>query len=276
MKRQSRISRRIDVKGPAAGYCNICGEFAKLTQDHIPPKSCRGVTRSEIHQLHSKFSDSPTLPTPQRFQAGPYFRTLCERCNGLLGREYDPALAEFSRQVRALVHTRLQLPDRMQILIRPQRVLRCVLGHIAAHGLNGFKNEAPITLPLKDYILDPTNPLPDTIHVYYWVYPFSAQVLLKWAGMLRLDGTPPLTFSLLKFFPLAFLMTIQEETGQRFSLPTLDTFRKASIDSQHEVILPLRPLPHRLWPENPDDDGIIMYHDDYAHLVKPLTRLIPT
>ena len=273
MKQSNSYSRRLLVKGAPKGYCNICGEFAKLTEDHIPPKSCRGITEAEVRLLHAKLSASGTQPAPRRLQAGPYFRTLCQRCNGLLGTSYDPMLADLSKQVRAIANSALHLPATIPVRVKPQAVMRSVLGHLAAQGLDGYKKEALITEPLKEYVLDPTRSLPPQLRFYFWLYPYRPQVLVKGAAMGRMGGHPPVVFWLMKFFPLAFFVTIENAAMEQFKLPNLDVFRDVAIDAVHEVKLPLRPIPHQLWPENPDDSSFVLYHSDHALLATPLTRV---
>src|SRR5438128_1702584 len=134
-----RRSRLINTRGPREGKCNICGESGRLTEDHTPPKSCRGVTGAEMHALHLMVAGAPPL-RGRHFRNGPSYRTLCAHCNnGLLGAVYDPALAYFCAEVRRATNTRIALPDEIFVDIQPQLVMRSVLGHLAAMGVGRYK-----------------------------------------------------------------------------------------------------------------------------------------
>jgi hypothetical protein len=90
--------------------CNVCGIEGRLTEDHAPPKSCASIKDIEVQNLHDRLSTSGEKSNrPRRFQAGVCFRSLCKRCNTLLGHDYDPALAYFCSQVRGLATNTLHL-----------------------------------------------------------------------------------------------------------------------------------------------------------------------
>ena len=58
----------------------------------------------ELNSLRDKISSNgEKWDKPRHFQAGVTYRSLCKRCNSeLLGSKYDPALGNFSAQVRSL------------------------------------------------------------------------------------------------------------------------------------------------------------------------------
>jgi hypothetical protein len=268
--------RRINTRGPRRGECNICGENGPLTEDHTPPKSCRGIAAAELQSLHARLSfEEHRTTAPRRFQGGVHFRTLCARCNELLGRRCDPALARFGDQVRTIANSSsLHLPAVMPVEIAPQAVMRSVLGHLAAQGVGRYR-KGPITEPLRDYILDFSLPLPQQIRIYYWLYPHRAQVLIRDAVMGRVNTDVTVLFWLLKFFPLAFLVTFDEPPERQFQPFNLDTFRDVGIDSHRRIFVQLRPLMHPRWPEAPDDHRFILYGEQ-SLVADPLTRIIET
>jgi hypothetical protein len=257
-KRQTK-SHRISTKGPLIGQCNICGEEGPLTDDHTPPKSCSSIRDIEVRSLHDKLSDGgEESHRPRRFQAGVSFRSLCERCNTLLGSQYDPALADFCLQVRSLANSTLHLRDVISIEIQPQAVMRSVLGHMAAQGAGRYR-KGPMTEPLRDYILDAASPLPAPIRMYYWLYPFREQVLVRDAVRLNIANSATVSIWLLKFFPLAFLATLDEPPERQFHVNNLDTFRDIPNELRQIISLRLRPIVHRHWPEAPDDGTVLLY-----------------
>jgi len=172
---------RINTRGPRYGQCNICGEVSRLTEDHTPPKSCLGVGAAELHSLHDKLSaDGEKWNAPRRFQAGVSYRSLCERCNGLLGTRYDPALAEMAVEVRSIVRSSIRLPETVSLELSPGAVMRSVIGHLAAQGVERYGKGSVLTDAIRDYIHDETRPLPPALRMYYWLYPGVAP--FRWTG----------------------------------------------------------------------------------------------
>ncbi len=258
------------------GHCNLCGEFGKLTEDHTPPKVC---TRREPMELRPLYEDSTgASPKPRKFRHGVTYRTLCARCNNdLLGAKYDPALGEVAAEVRAVASSRLRLPDLVWAKMRPQPVMRSVLGHIAAQGLNGARKGAAITDPLRDYILDSSRQLPDMLRIYYWLYPFREQVLIRNAGRMEVLGGGPaghVVFSLMKFYPLAFFITMGEGAQPKYGrLLNLDGYRDVPFEYETQVALRTRPLVPQGWPERPGEHGAVLINDAAAVTAAPSSKI---
>ena len=254
--------------------CNICGEEGKLTVDHVPPLSCRVIGSGELRSLIERLSpDSRGPRRARRLQNGVSYRSLCRRCNSeKLGLEYDPALAEFCARVRAVAESSLRLPRQLTVRVKPQRVMRSVLGHMAAQGVNRYR-KGPITEPLRDYLLDSSTPLPDGLRFYYWLYPFRGQVAVRDAVRISSGVGEPTLFWLLKFAPLAFMASFEQGTEPAHRLMRLDPFGADPIDAEYDVGLTLEPILHQYWPEAPDADGAVMYGQE-AYFAQPSSRLV--
>lgn len=271
-RKNSKYQVLLTTRGPREGACNICGAVGKLTEDHTPPKSCLGVTASEMHLLFSRLSDTPAKPG-RHFRTGPSFRTLCGRCNNeLLGAIYDPALAHFSSEVRRLTNTRLLLPNEIALEIQPQLVVRSVMGHLAAMGVNRYL-KGDLTESFRDYMLDKTLPLPQPVRFYYWLYPYRPQILVRDAATLNTGSKVITLFWLMKFFPLAFLVTFDEPEHRQFDLPNLDAFRAEPYDARRQIGVRLRPLMHPSWPESPTDQNVTLYGEQ-AVTVLPRSHIV--
>src|SRR5690606_2194766 len=141
-------------------------------------------------------------------QNGVKYRTVCHRCNNtLLGAQYDPALIEFVNRVAVVLRSPLQLPKDFAILGRPQAVSRAVIGHLSAQGVGRYR-KGPLTEAVRDYFLDPSLPLPEPLRVFYWAYPYQSQVLVRDAGYIHLGEGKPFALWFMKFFPVAFMVTL--------------------------------------------------------------------
>jgi hypothetical protein len=265
--------QRINTKGPLHGKCNICGNLGKLTEDHTPPKCCRGIRAAELVNLATRISaEKEPRDGARRFQAGVCFRTLCSRCNSLLGGEYDPALGQFADRVRTFALSGLALPRDVTFEVLPSAIMRSVLGHLAAQGVNRYLKGA-ITEPLRDYILDATAPLPQSIRFYYWFYPYRSQVLVRDAARMRLSNKAVYNLWIMKFFPLAFIVTFDEPPGREFDQENLDRFGGISPSSKQNINIRLHPVVHPKWPEAPDDDTLVLYGEQ-AHAADPLAAIV--
>ena len=189
------------------------------------------------------------------------YRSLCGRCNNeLLGAEYDPALIDLGQQVSALMTSPVLLPRTMTVRVKPQRIARAVLGHIAAQGVNRYDEKSPTTLPLRDYILDPAKPLPVELRLCYWAYPHRSRVLMRDALIMTLfQPDKGAHLWLLKSFPLAFAALWERDF--RFEVPAprdFDAYSDAKIDDVVDMPIDLFDVPPEEWPEAPTNNTMLM------------------
>jgi hypothetical protein len=89
--------------------------------------------------------------------------------------------------------------------------------------------------------------------------PFRLQILVRDAALLKISRDAVFAFWLMKFFPLAFLITIDEPPGPIYRLQNFDAARHLSANDRQRIYLPIRPLISPGFPERPDDDGAILY-----------------
>jgi len=258
MGRKGKLQFRVDVKGPLRGRCNICGEDGPLTEDHTPPKSCGGFTAAHVRAFRETIGEEQRAAPKSRPQRRVTVRSLCVRCNSeVLGHLYDPALADLCRQVSAAVDGVLQLPATYRVRMRPAAVMRSVLGHMAAREVDRYA-KGSITEPLRDYMLNPNLPLPDALKFYWWFYPRRRQVFVRDGALLLMGIAEPFTFWLLKFFPLAFMVTF-DATAEPMQTESLNFYRAVPVNAELELTLRLRPPVHEHWPEHPTKSSAIMY-----------------
>lgn len=69
--------------------CNICGKVAKLTWDHVPPKSSGNNVEIDINRLYRGLPSENYYQ--KKFQRGIKYRSLCEPCNSSILSMYDKA-----------------------------------------------------------------------------------------------------------------------------------------------------------------------------------------
>lgn len=248
--------------GPKIGVCNICKGHGPLTEDHVPPKGAIRVTQMEMHHLTQVLGAERPTARGRLSQDGVKFRTLCTNCNSeLLGHRYDPELIRFSNTVGSLLKTTLSLPPRVNVRIAPQKVLRALCGHILAFGLDRPAN-GPFEEALASYFLDETMPFPAGVNLYYWVYPYNSQVLVRDCAMTDLKIREPVVIKTMKYFPLAFMFTWEEPVEYGFLLENLARFGQRGLSEECDLIVDLQLVPPMIWPEAPSKSSFLVYGAD--------------
>lgn len=248
---------QIATRGPKIGACNICGATGPLTEDHTPPKGCVRPSQVMLRHISYHLAAGPEVKG-RMSQNGVKYRTLCARCNNLLGARYDPALISFANTTAQVLTTALDLPDIVDVQVQPQAILRSVLGHLAAQGVDRYL-KGPNTEGIRDFILDPALSLPSGLYAYCWVYPSRPFVLVRDAAFVDLTHGNPITIWLTKFFPMAFLITVDGPMTTDQPIHNLEAWRSLPFLSVLEFPLRIRPQVHPYWPEAPTPTTIVVY-----------------
>lgn len=250
---------RIMTKGPKVGACNICGNIALLTEDHIPPKGVSRLSQVAMMNITDLLSASRPRKSTRYFQNGAKFRTLCAKCNNeRLGVDYDPVLVEFTNRVRAHLESSLHLPPALALKTKPNRMARSIVGHLLAQGISEHRNGV-ITSRLTDYFLDETAHFPENVRAYYWLYPYNDHVIIKGAALSVYYWNSFATFMLLKFFPLSFFFVVDEPPEWRIPYQRLDTWLTGSIDEEMEMPIEFTHIAPQRWPEAPGKERMVMH-----------------
>ncbi len=212
-----------------------------------------------MHHLAEVMNSKPRAKSGKFAQDGVKYRSLCAQCNNQhLGRDCDPEFNRFCRAVSEMVQTKLVLPPKIDVRARPQPILRAVLGHLAAQGIGRYQ-KGPNTEEFRDYLLDSTLDLPDFLEVYYWIYPYNSQLIMRDCAIqdIRTKDTAPVW--LMKFFPVAFLVTWDNPLARKFgSFARLSDWRTAKFNEEVDLAVNLAEVPHERWPETPDNDHFLL------------------
>ena len=186
-------------------------------------------------------------------QNGMKYRTICRSCNSLLGTEYDPTIIAFWDDLARYVDTSVALPHFIHHPVKVQRLFKGVLGHLLAAEVNA---ESPdLGAPVRQYVLEPAEPLPAHINAFLWLNPFCGSVVIRDLIQYSLRDQAIHRLHVLKHFPVGFLFTSSKRYG---GLPDLSPHRSVAIDD--DVAIPVQLGIHRPhnWPEAPSDvDGTV-------------------
>jgi hypothetical protein len=264
------------------GYCNICGEYGKLTFDHVPPKGCVGIQTRNVALLTDAFDCKKlTQYNSRQFQNGLKFKSLCEVCNNkLLGIEYDPYLNEFAAKVsnyaNLIISHGISLPKSIDIEIKPQRVVRSVIGHLLAAQVREDmctpREKAPYIEAIRQYFLDPSASTPKELEVYYWLYPSDIQVIILGCGLMSINKMEPIIGEFIKFYPIAFWVT-WDKPKVDISLQSLTKNKDLLIDDLLTATISIKNIPRVDWPEHPSDDEMVLLNDEVAYISKKKIRI---
>lgn len=245
------------TRGPQVGKCNICGEVGPLTVDHCPPKGWAPRVPLRVSEVMAPYRDGSKFRY-QKFNNGVQFRSLCERCNrDILGTRYDPELISLVEKVTALTTSVLHIPALQYVRLRPQRIMRSVIGHLCSQGVDRF-HKGELTEVLKNYLTDPTAKFPNSLSLCYWLFPHPGVVLTRDYSITRLGCGSASMLWIMKCFPLGFALI---NRGYAFDgVPpqmVMDDFGDLGDDDQAELPIALINYPPRHFPEHPSSNSAI-------------------
>lgn len=157
--------------------CNICLELKEMTWDHVPPQGCSNHQKVEISSFFKKLSGERVQDKPILSQNGLKYRTICGDCNSLLGGKYDDELNNLVKTVLSFVESKLVLPQLITLIVKPLPIIKSVTGHILA--AKKELDQVTYDKVFRAFVLDENAPVPEDLHLFYWVYPFDNTVVMR-------------------------------------------------------------------------------------------------
>lgn len=236
------------------GKCNLCGKVDRLTWDHVPPQGGIELQAVEIDRIAGAMVSGLAVDKPEVSHDGLKFRTLCSNCNSLLGRKYDPALNSLARTTGRFLKSNLALPKVVNIDARPTAVARGVLGHLLAARLS--EADTFYDPLIRELVFDEEAPIPKDVSVFYWIHPYPVQIVLRDCLMPAKRGhySDFQRFGVLKYFPLAFLVT---NVGEYEGLESLTSWRSEPCSTEVKLPVHLDRVRDAYWPEAPAPDNFL-------------------
>lgn len=170
------------MASPRYGICRLCGNYDKLTFEHIPPKKAFNNKQILLRTFEKLIAEKSKYREPFYKGLGRY--SLCERCNNLTGTWYGSAFVNFIEQ--GLVYYQSVKSNKILTLpyyIRPLNVLKQILMMMLAMQP---PNAPTYHRELRRYLLSRTNlQLPSEYKIY--LYYFAAGQLRFESGTAMLD-----------------------------------------------------------------------------------------
>jgi hypothetical protein len=262
----------VEVKREKIGLCNICSVESSLTWDHVPPSGGIELTSVEIKSILQNFTSSPNDSKPLISQNGLKYRTICSKCNNLMGRDYDPVLNDFALGVGRFLRTSLTLPPVVTYRTKPAVIARAVFGHVLA--AKAQYDQAKPDVAMRSVMLNPNDPIPSELHVYYWLYPYDGIVVFRNIGMPAVRGkfSKIAFFEILKYFPVAYLVT---DAQPYEGLDELTVHRSIGLSDEADLHFHLKAIRPFDWPEKIDPGNFIIGGQSLASSVNvvPKTKI---
>lgn len=105
------------------GICRLCGLYAEMSKEHIPPKSAFNNTDRAFETIAHTVRGWGR----QKFRGGVGIHTLCNPCNNKTGGDYGTAYADWARQgLDFLQAVQRKGIDEFSFNIKPLNVLKQV------------------------------------------------------------------------------------------------------------------------------------------------------
>lgn len=240
------------IKKPIGdSFCNLCRREIKLSKEHVPPKSIQEIKHITVEK-HFKYQDEKSGSIKQS-QDGLYFVTLCKECNNNAGR-HDKHYTDFCRKIRSeykyLSINKIELLKNTHSFGYPKHIIHSVL--LKSLAVKQQTDDVTSDKMIRDYLMG-TSSYPDNIKIFYWVYPYDQQLVMKDAAFINLTfPTEGKAFfgTLIKSNPLAIFVVDTDENMDGYKIPRFEVFKDTSFDSKEKILVPYSLSIPVDWPES--------------------------
>ena len=196
------------------------------------------------------------------YQNGVKYRTICSSCNSKIGTLYDPTLNDFNKTLSIFLQSTLSLPAVTYIRTKPIRLFKAIL----AHSLSAKNNIDDVVMDeeIRSLLFSTDVAIPNDINIFYWIYPYDCTIIIKHFAIPITPGNYAKTAfcSVIKFFPIAFLIT---DTENFRGLDNLGRFKHLALDDEAEIRIDLNTVRGYDFPERVDKDNIPFISAESQH-----------
>lgn len=228
--------------------CNICQNNNTLSWDHVPPQGGIDLSSLEVRNYNNT-NFHPNSPNRDILQNGLKYRTLCKKCNSLLGSSYDTTFNQLMRDAFIFAQSELYLPQTILIKTFPTKVIKSLLGHLLASKTDYCKTK--IDVITRNYLSDKNTILPTKIHIYCWFYPYNCTIVCSDKYQLNSFTGQSYYYSIIKTFPLAFAISLDNQLNELLINSTEIT--KYNHNNEDELAtIPIRLINNMHW-DYPED-----------------------
>lgn len=235
------------------GECALCGQYGQLSDAHILPQSIGNSGAFSARGFLDSLAADPQYNALRRFPHGICFKTICISCNSALGGTEDEELKKLYTSVRrSLGLSAVTLPHAHQYTVRPNILFRAVIAHLASSNDRG-----PPTYfdkLVKSIFRGELSVQDSGLNLFYWRFGGESLSVARDVSVKLFSEPHPHIFQLIKFRPLAFLVT---------ESPTFQGLARLPLAQRDSVALSIPIDLNRLdrsthWPAHPGNDGMVL------------------
>lgn len=169
------------------------------------------------------------------------------------------------------------LPESIAVDVSAIQVAKAIVGHLLAaeerRDASAPVNSAPLLDGFRRFFLDDLTSV-DTHRVYVWPYMGPNQVIIRGFALSTFPKRQDTHVfgSLMKFYPLAFLVTTEEIRHPAFRFAKLPV---PYSTSRERIRIPLHLAPPTSWPERPFRNEVLIHHGRESSVATPLGQSEP-
>ena len=123
--------------------------------------------------------------------------------------------------------------------IKPHKIARAIIGHLFAGCISDDLASPPMFAPvpdaLRNYFQNKEAGFPENIDIYFWLYPSTIQVIVQYFAYSDIRSRGCITASLIKFFPLAFLVVWDKPASVQINHSLLFSQKNCGLDECFDI-----------------------------------------
>ncbi|MCX5727109.1 MAG: hypothetical protein NT030_08125 [Candidatus Saganbacteria bacterium] len=229
------------------GTCHICGNYGKLSFEHVPPKSAfneRAILFAHMDKLIA-MKDDFDKAKGRIHQKGAGAYTLCEACNSKTGHWYGSDFVEWAYQsMRILSLSRGEPSLYYQYHIFPLRVIKQIICMFFSAAGEKFRLVHPDLVP---FVLNRDAKYIDPSIRIYAYYNFGNKSRQSGVSVLaNIYGSNSHVFSEISYPPVGYIMSLKSEPPNKKMLD-ISFFARYSYNDWKHLSLRMPVLPVYTW-----------------------------
>lgn len=221
------------------GVCHICGQFGRLSFEHVPPEKAFNDARAQIYGMddYLRASGLEDLRRGRISQRGVGSCTLCMRCNNNTGAWYGPEYAKWAGTGADILS---KYPDfireRVTVLsCYPLRLLKQSVAMLCSINNSTF---AAARSDIVRFVLNKeSRAFPEYLHAQIGLYRGQISRRIGFVGVANVATHTTRLLSEIAHPPLVLLFTLAGDPVPNLQL--IDWFRQYRYDQKADVMVEL-------------------------------------
>lgn len=229
------------------GTCKLCGQFKKLTEEHIPPKNAFNSSDAVVlpfdEVIKVMTEDEGRMPWDikglnGRIQQGGHKQyCLCQECNNNTGAWYVRAYTDFVKTIHTMIQKEgLTVGNTYRFVIKnmyPLRIYKAMLTMIC-----DLNNDCLGDKQLRQFLLNKEEKNIDTSKYSLYMYMVSTQMqrMSGVSGIVKLDDMKnPVLVSEMSAYPVGFALYLNKPKDHITIGQNIDFFSTFDYDTHCDL-----------------------------------------